>query len=232
MLKYKHILLLLIAFSYGNKEKLLAQNWETLGNGTSFLSRELYTDTTTNRLYAIGTFLLADDTVVVNQIAYWDGVKWNDLDSGNTECNSCNPITFITTFQGYIYIYIYISGQFTSFHNVPNTKYMARYNGTNWESMGEINGLVWFHHYNNQLMAVGDFDTINGVYAKNFALYDGVNWTPFDTASFYDSGDFVLTIAEYNGELYAGGNFDLPNGVEEIAKFDGNQWVSVGGGLE
>lgn len=208
---------------------LAAQNWESLGNGLDFLAREFYTDTVTNRLYAIGVFIYADDTVAVNNIAYWDGIKWNDLDSGNTSCPlNCNPITSITTFQGDVYI----AGQFTTFHNVPNTKFMARFNGTNWESIGNTNGGLSFYHYNNQLLASGFFDTIGGIYAKNFALYDGVNWMPFDTSTFLGIGDYVSTMVQYNGELYAGGNFDLLNGVEEIAKFNGNQWVSVGGGIK
>ena len=142
----KHIFLLL--FTICAYLHVVAQNWQTLGNGTDFLARELYTDTLTNRLYAIGTFLYADDTVAVNNIAYWDGIKWNDLDSGNTECNSCNPIISICSFQGNIYI----GGQFTSFHNVPNTQFIARYNGTNWESIGDANGpVIMFFNYNNQL---------------------------------------------------------------------------------
>ncbi len=224
----RHFVYLSLIFLIAGQGKICAQNWETLGEGVNITARDLYTDTLTNRLYAIGVFTLADDTVDVGGVTYWDGIQWNALDSGNTECPSCNPITSITTFQGEVYI----AGQFTSFANVPNTKFMARYNGTTWESMGDVNGLLWFYHYNNQLiMAVGTFDTINGVYAKNLALYDGISWTPFDTASFIQPGQFINCMAEYNGELYAGGNFDLPNGVEEIAKFDGNAWVSVGGGI-
>lgn len=205
-----------------------SQNWQDLGNGLNFVPRDLYTDTAANRLYAIGIFTYADDTVPVNNIAFWDGLKWNDLDSGNTSCPpNCNPITGVTSFQGGVYV----SGQFTSFHNVPNTKFMARFNGTNWESIGNTNGMLSFHNYNNQLLATGYFDTIGGVYAKNFALYDGVNWLPFDTSTFLGSSDFVDCIAEYSGELYVGGNFDQPNGIEEIAKWDGSQWVNVGGGI-
>ncbi len=224
----KYIILLIIAFSSGSEGKLFAQNWESLGNGTNFLASELYTDTVSNRLYAIGTFTFADDTLDVGGVAYWDGIKWNDLDSGNTECPSCNPIKRIASFQGNVYI----GGTFTSFHNVPNTRCIARFNGTNWETVGNADGAMDFYHYNSQLLAYGQFDTIGGVYARSLALYDGLNWGIFDTATFIvNQGDFIATVVEYNGELYAGGSFDYANGVEEIAKFDGNQWVSVGGGI-
>ncbi len=225
----KYTILLIIAFSSGSEGKLFAQNWENLGNGINITARELYTDTATNRLYAVGIFTFADDTLDVGGVAYWDGIKWNGLDSGNTECPSCNPIHTITTFQSDIYL----GGEFFSFHNVPNTQSIVRFNGSNWESIGNANGKVTrFYEYNNQLLALGNFDTIGGVYAQGLALYDGVNWSIFDTATFITSqSDIVGPAVIYNGELYVGGNFDYANGVEEIAKFNGTQWVSVGGGI-
>jgi hypothetical protein len=36
---------------------------------------------------------------------------------------------------------------------------------------------------------------------------------------------------KYNNELYVGGNFNGGIGMQDIAKFDGTNWVSVGGGL-
>ncbi|MCC7332538.1 MAG: T9SS type A sorting domain-containing protein [Flavobacteriales bacterium] len=209
---------------------LAAQNWVSLGNGLDFLTREFYTDTVTNRLYAIGYFTYADDTVLVNGVTYWDGIKWNDLDSGNTSCPfNCNPIKSIYSYQNNIYV----GGDFFTFKNIPNTKFITRFNGVNWESIGNANNpILKFYEYNNKLLVLGHFDTIGGIYAKNLALFDGINWSEFDTASFISSGDFVGPSALYKGELYVGGNFDLPNGVEEIAKFNGSQWVSVGGGIK
>jgi hypothetical protein len=81
----------------------------------------------------------------------------------------------------------------------------------------------------------GDFTQAGGVAANRVAKFTLPDGATTGTWSAMASGfnDRVLTIAEHNGEIYAGGDFTA-SGISpraHIARWNGSTWVAVGSGL-
>jgi len=94
--------------------------------------------------------------------------------------------------------------------------------------------------YNGDLIAAGVFDSAGGVQVNNIARWNGTSWAPLGTgiklrAAHFNNGNpgTVQCLAVYNGELYAGGEFDSAGGVavNNVARWDGNTWAPVGSGV-
>jgi hypothetical protein len=89
--------------------------------------------------------------------------------------------------------------------------------------------------YNGNLIAGGYFNNVGG---SNIASWNGSTWTALGSGMSVNTANsnpyaVVLSVIEYNGELYAAGQFDTANGVpvNNIAKWDGTSWSNVGSGL-
>lgn len=83
-----------------------------------------------------------------------------------------------------------------------------------------------------KIIAGGFFPTAGGVTAQNIASWSSSDgWQPLGGGALGS----VTDLAVYQGELYVGGDFlsvsDLP-GTRAIAKWDGQAWSSVGGGVQ
>jgi hypothetical protein len=206
---------------------ILAQNWEPLGGGASYMVRGVHVSEANNKLYAYGLFFYIGDSVLVNFIAEWDGNEWKDMNGGHNTSN--HPITGVLTFDENILVY----GQFPTFNSAMDAKFNAIWDGNEWNSFAEVNGAILFDNYNDSLLAFGTFDTINGVaISGGLALYDGMQWHDFDTMQFHNGSNGYLTnTAVYNNELYVAGNFTRPNGLNEIAKWDGEKFVALENGI-
>jgi hypothetical protein len=61
--------------------------------------------------------------------------------------------------------------------------------------------------------------------------WDGSEYHYVPVIPTYDSYVFICAMAVYKGELYASGNFGMTTTDRNIARWDGVQWKSVGGGL-
>jgi hypothetical protein len=105
--------------------------------------------------------------------------------------------------------------------------------------------------YNGKLIVAGSFDNAGGTLANNIAAWDGTDWSPLGnglTNYQFIYGSFIFrdcsnannsslpkvrSLAVYNNELYAAGDFIHADGVPvySIAKWNGTNWSSVGGGL-
>ena len=101
---------------------------------------------------------------------------------------------------------------------------------------GETNGIKDFCIYQDSLVAGGNFlyagyDNFPSVnYTHELAYWDGTNW--LNTGLWSIDGS-INAVAVYNGELYVGGYFTQINTqpFNRIAKWNGTQWTSVGGGF-
>lgn len=83
-----------------------------------------------------------------------------------------------------------------------------------------------------KLIAGGSFPTAGGVSAQNIA-----SWSASDCWRRLGDGTLgiVAELAVHQGELYVGGDFQSVSGVpgtRGIAKWDGQSWSSVGGGVQ
>lgn len=204
-----------------------AQNWVPLGGGAEYMVRGIHVDETSNKLYAYGLFNYIGDSVLVNFIAEWNGNEWKDLNGGHNSSN--HPITGVLSYDEDILVY----GQFPTFNDAMDAKFNARWDGVEWSSFAEVNGAVLFNNYKDSLLAFGTFDTISGVeISGGLALYDGTVWHDFDTMQFHNGNNgYILNTAAYQNELYVAGNFNRPNGLKEIAKWDGEKFIALEDGI-
>ena len=82
-----------------------------------------------------------------------------------------------------------------------------------------------------RLIVGGLFTTMGGQPANNIAMWDGTHWTALGQGL----NDFVVAVASFNGELYAGGLFTASgsNTCTRLAKYNAttHAWTQVGSGF-
>lgn len=115
--------------------------------------------------------------------------------------------------------------------------HVARFDGSSWQPLGagvgdDVRAIVEFQ---GDLIVAGSFVSAGGQPASGIARWDGAQWHPLGQGlqlSFAFQPE-VWTLAVYQGSLYAGGSFDRAGGqvVRSLARWDGLQWSSVGGGV-
>lgn len=98
-----------------------------------------------------------------------------------------------------------------------------------------VNAMIVF---NNELYIAGCFTSVNGTNANYIAKYNGTNWSAVgsglwhtgNTSTIYSG---VKCLAIHNGELYAGGSFNLSGStsLSNVAKWNGSGWVAIGAGF-
>ena len=132
---------------------------------------------------------------------------------------------------------LFIAGEFDSAGSMGENG-IARWNAGQWAWVGSsptnssgptvIYGLAV---YEQNLVAVGEFDSVGSQYAPNIAVYDGVHWTPFEGGG---TNAVVYTILNYHGRLVIGGEFTSVDGssYDHIALWNGEAWESLGSGLD
>ena len=206
-----------------------AQKWDSLPLGPNNAVTCLYADTFTNTLYVGGNFTFLD-TMPSHTVAKWNGSTWSPVGIGEVGCGgACPPAFSIIRYNGELYA----GGFFSNMDASPDTKGIAKWNGTNWVSVGggmNYNYVSELNIFNGKLYACGGFDTAGNVHASNIAVWNDTVWSPVANDTSWN-GD-IIAMAVYNGELYIGGNFyDFsPGGIWRIAKWNGSNWVKVGNG--
>jgi hypothetical protein len=227
----KNIFLLFILFPL----IVLSQNWETMGNGISGNEmRCFYEDEDNDELY-IGGMFSSIDNFQNNCIATWNGTEWNFISDGvNSNFYKVNAIIkYLDT--------LYIGGEFTGIGNNDTIRNIAKWNGNNWEYITEFNlgYILDFKIYNNELYAFGGFDTFGNISSNGLIKYNGYEWNSvfnlpkIDTI--YNASNQIYCISYFENELYVGGNFhsnNPENEINDIIKYNGTEWVSVGDGLK
>lgn len=96
-------------------------------------------------------------------IAYNGGTNWEDVGNIHFE----GTIAKLFPYNGYLYVL----GNFISLTN-PELSYLARWDGSNWSSIGTFNGTVTdITAYNGSLYMIGTFTQINGIPYYRIAKY-------------------------------------------------------------
>jgi trimeric autotransporter adhesin len=115
-------------------------------------------------------------------------------------------------------------GSFTAAGGSPASN-IARWNGSTWLPVGggtdlKVTALLDF---NGLLIAGGWFNSAGGLAANHIARWDGVSWQAFGPGvGGVGPNDSVRALAEFNGELVAGGWHVPPT------RWDGAQWQPLG----
>ncbi|MGZ4056362.1 MAG: T9SS type A sorting domain-containing protein [Bacteroidia bacterium] len=197
-------------------KKATAQHWDSLNSGIDYGGNIycMYADSVDNYLYITGSIL---DTggVQIGGIARWDGTSFSTMG-----------------FNGYVRSMIryrdtlYASGIFYT----NGELYVAKWNGSSWDSVGHVHGGAALNLtvYNDELYAMGAFDSIEHEHANNIAKWDGTNWLSLKDTTFNGT---ISSMAIYNSELYIAGNFyNTSNGEWRIAKWNGTNYVPLSNG--
>lgn len=184
--------------------------------------RCLYTDTLTNSLFIGGNFVTSGGDTTWG-ITKWNGVTYDSLGGGMMDVGACFPVQDIIRYKGNIY-----AGGW-------GNPAIAKWDGNSWVNVGGgIDGLVLdFYIYNDELYVSGLFDTVGTIAVNGLAKWNDTTWSDVHAIPNYtlSSQNKVYCSIMFQGELYVGGNFS-GNGGNEIVKWDGVSWQTVGGGFQ
>jgi hypothetical protein len=84
------------------------------------------------------------------------------------------------------------------------------------------------------LIAAGSFWSSGSTPVNLIARWDGVSWSPLGEGVGQNlATDAISAMVVYNGDLIVAGDFTIagPHTVDNIARWDGNAWHSMDGGL-
>jgi hypothetical protein len=187
-------------------------------------------------IYAAGVFAEMG-SVTVNNIARWDGSEWTPL-GGIRGIGINGPVNAMLEFNDGTGPALFAAGEFTSAGS-GSANSIAKWSGGVWSPLGSgitmnnfdstpgwVAALAMHDDGSgNALYAGGFFGTAGGQVAFFIARWNGQSWSPVGAP--YFNGP-VRALAEFQGELYAGGAFD---NVPYIAKWNGVNWSPVGAGF-
>lgn len=191
-------------------------------------------DGTGPALYLGGDFARAG-TSPASGIARWDASGWRSLGAGVSPAGS--QVRAIASFDadgpGPGPAHLYIGGSFLT-TGVPNTAFLARWDGSAWSSVGWPGGTV------RALLVVDEGAAGPGypvLYAGSLALhrFDGAQWSQM--GGVLDGDIWALATKRDPGAprptIYAGGGFGHAGAVSasNIAAWDGGIWSALGTGL-
>jgi hypothetical protein len=195
-------------------------------------------DTVNDRLILAGSFTRTRSQVVTTGIASYSAGVVSPLGCGfEWDCTTpiglgalANPMVALAIWNGELYA----GGGMTSSNGVQ-LNHVARFDGANWQPLlAGCDGPVYsLRAYPDGLYAAGWFTYADTVEANGLARWDGAQWhrvfnlpdiTPVQQTNAINDLYF------YQDELYIGGKFVGLNDMNNIAKYDGTQWVKVGTG--
>jgi hypothetical protein len=106
---------------------------------------------------------------------------------------------------------------------------LARWDGASFHPLGRTDGLVWaLVPYRAETVAVGRFDSVDDVAARNVAAWNGSTWRPLGGGT----DGVVQSAGMFRDQLIVGGSFfhagDLS--ASSIAAWDGASWNPLGAG--
>jgi hypothetical protein len=130
---------------------------------------------------------------------------------------------------------LFVGGQFIEVDSNIAANRIARWNGSQWFSMGTgfTGGITQVQDmavYNNELIVAGYFSSIDGLPVNNICRWNGTNWDSLGSG--LSSFTSTLVVDTINNLLYAGGTFNFAGGVATpsgVAVWDGVSWAPVGG---
>ncbi|MFH1745882.1 MAG: hypothetical protein ABIG44_02445 [Planctomycetota bacterium] len=216
------------------------------GNGLDEMVEALavYDDGCGPALYAGGRFGTAGE-IIAGGIARWDGLGWSSV-GGGVDGQVYGYVFGLGVFDDGNGPALYAGGQFTSAGGVSAAN-IARWDGIAWSDVGGgiaepggVEALLAFDDGSGSALYVGGHFALAGeASVSSVARWDGQSWSDVGGGVGhigFEEG-YVYTFAAYDDgrgpALYAGGLFTSAGGVDalHIARWDGQSWSDVGGGL-
>ncbi len=209
--------------------------WHALGNGltdpfdpASGVPVFVYSMIVFNgELIVSGAFKTAG-SVLVNGMARWNGTSWSPFGDGPA---------YDVAYRLAIYNNELIAAGFGGSIGGVTANSIARWNGATWAPLGaglENGNVTALATFNGELVAAGGFDHAGGLPANQIAAWNGTDWHTLGSGitggtTFHE----VESLAIYNNELIAGGDFDHAGSIPafSVARWNGTSWSAVGSGL-
>jgi len=123
---------------------------------------------------------------------------------------------------------------------VSSSKGLFKYINSTWQNCSGITvsdpKIYDIEVYNNELYAIGSFNSIGGITVNNIAKYNGTNWINITMPEGYwpavfpvDGTHNILNVI--NGNLFVAAEFSTMQAFSfkpsPVYKFDGNSWIRV-----
>lgn len=243
-MKKNILFLLLLNVSLG----LNAQYWESIfpeENQTNFnpVFFDILGSTNDDCFYIVGSNFVCD-TINYHGIIKWDGLNFSPISDSTNYLYTFNygGINGDAMTLAQVDSDIYFGGRFLlAGHDTVNG--IARWDGSEWHSLGggllhsnTTTGLVRTIEYIDGLVYIGGtFDSISGhnFICNSFVAWNGNDYIDIPPIPIQSSEMIISSIAKFQDEIFVAGNFgDFGSQYQEIAKWDGNAWTSVGGGIK
>lgn len=191
-----------------------------------------------SQLVVTGDFVDLAGIAEADYVAKWNGSTWLAIGSNGAGNGFLNSMGYSITAGSNSSLYV--SGDFTDIAGIVGNNYIAKWNGSNWEALGEhvIDGDQIFLYANSLLV-----DSTSGtdvLYAAGYfswddhenlavARWDGTSWSALEGDSPLDGYAYGLALAP-TGALVAVGGISLRNESSStgIAFWDGKGWRSLG----
>ena len=187
--------------------------WDTLPFKPNWTPRAFYEDTVEDWFYIGGEFSKVD-TQECNFLMRYNGATWECAQNGQY---IPSPGFNITQYQDELYV--------SGFGLVKG-------DGMEWETIDSINLMLpVVYPYQGDLLLGGRFEEVEGFPSQAMVRWDGSSYSSFHGLDTVIGDNFVSAVAEYQGQLYVGGNINNVPPYHEILRWDGQAWRDVGGGL-
>lgn len=211
-------------------------NWWPLGAGLEDICDRIFSQGT--NLLALGSFTQSGD-VLLDKVAQWDGSNWSPVGTNIWRANSGEQAYALARNpEGEVFM----AGYFNSLHGRPAGS-LARWDGTaSWQpvvtrSARGVSGSVGFVYAlaptTEALYVGGLFDVGGTVAASRVGRLRGSGWSAMDAGITGSINARVSALVARGQEVFAAGRFANAGGVavQNIARWDGAHWQSLGEGL-
>jgi hypothetical protein len=223
-------------------------SWSALGSGVNLTVYSLAISPVGGAvapgLYAGGQFTTAGGTPA-NRVARWTGTTWEPVTTGVTNTVRCIARIPLGAAGG-LSDRLAVGGSFTTAGDSDgaspfSAKGVIAWDGSAWQLLGfgfsaRVTAMTTFDDGGGPALYIaGGFRHVNGILVNRIAKWDGTAWSSLGTGF----GKPISSLAVYDDglgggpALFAGGSFQPSDGSpgKFIAKWDGNSWSEVGGGL-
>lgn len=187
-------------------------SWSSMDNGLDAAPNVILEDNDNGYLYMGGNFTKAGSTTV-NKITRWNGTTWESLDGGIVFGVADFPRSIAKHPNGDIYI----AGLFTGAGSAASTGGLAKFNGTEWQSILTGGSVVGGYprainiDKNGIVYTGGTFTGIGGVAASYVAQYDGASWSGIGAGSAFSGTAATVYAIEFVGDnVVFGGDWFYP----------------------
>lgn len=206
--------------------------WASLGSSFS-ASVNVIAATSSGQPVAGGSFTSASGSAA-NRIAIWNGAAWAAIGEGLSEGFTSPAVHAISSLSSGELV---VAGYFNEAGNKSAVS-IASWDGSSWKSFGagfdsDINSLCLLP--SGDLVAGGGFQHAGSIDANGLCNWNGLEWSGLGSGVGGTAFATVLAVGRMpNNDLVAGGRFLTINGISanNVARFDGYQWASIGTGMD